>query len=103
MDMKAGDEKTIDLTFPEDYHAKDLAGQPVKFAVKCIEVKEKKVPEIDDEFAKDVSEFDTLAEFKDDLKQKIIDRNMAQSEARFRQALLGSCATRWTLRSPRPW
>ena len=89
VDMKAGDEKTIDLTFPEDYHAKDLAGQPVKFAVKCVEVKEKKVPEIDDEFAKDVSEFDTLAEFKDDLKQKIIDRNMAQSEARFRQALLG--------------
>ena len=86
---KAGEEKDLDITFPEDYHAKDLAGQPVKFAVKCIEVKEKKVPEIDDEFAKDVSEFDTLAEFKDDLKQKIIDRNMAQSEARFRQALLG--------------
>ena len=53
--MKAGDEKTIDLTFPGTI-AKDLAGQPVKFAVKCIEVKEKKVPEIDDEFAKDVSE-----------------------------------------------
>ena len=87
--MKAGEEKTIDLTFPEDYHAKDLAGQAVKFAVKCVEVKEKKVPELDDEFAKDVSEFDTLAEFKDDLKQKLIDRSMAQSEARFRQALLG--------------
>ena len=87
--MKAGDEKTIDLTFPENYHAEDLAGKPVQFTVKCIEVKEKKVPTIDDEFAKDVSEFDTLAEFKDDLKQKIIDRNMAQSEAKFRQALLG--------------
>ena len=81
--MKAGDEKTIDLTFPENYHAEDLAGKPVQFTVKCIEVKEKKVPTIDDEFAKDV------AEFKDDLKQKIIDRNMAQSEAKFRQALLG--------------
>jgi len=64
--MKAGEEKTIDLTFPEDYHAKDLAGQPVQFKVKCVEVKEKKVPAIDDEFAKDVSEF----------------------EAKFRQALL---------------
>ena len=42
VDMKAGDEKTIDLTFPEDYHAKDLAGQPVKFAVKCIEVKRRR-------------------------------------------------------------
>ena len=51
-------------------------------------MKEKKVPAIDDEFAKDVSEFETLAEFKEDLKQKIVDRNMAQSEAKFRQALL---------------
>ena len=65
-----------------------LAGQPVQFKVKCVEVKEKKVPAIDDEFAKDVSEFETLAEFKEDLKQKIVDRNMAQSEAKFRQALL---------------
>lgn len=86
--MKAGEEKTIDLTFPEEYHAADLAGQPVQFKVTCIEVKEKKAPAIDDEFAKDVSEFETLAEFKDDLKQKIVDRNMAQSEAKFRQALL---------------
>lgn len=86
--MKAGEEKTIDLTFPEEYHAEELAGQPVQFKVKCIEVKEKKAPAIDDEFAKDVSEFDTLAEFKEDLKQKIVDRNMAQSEAKFRQALL---------------
>ena len=85
---KAGDEKELNITFPEDYHAKDLAGQPVQFKVKCVEVKEKKVPAIDDEFAKDVSEFETLAEFKEDLKQKIVDRNMAQSEAKFRQALL---------------
>lgn len=86
--MKAGEEKVLDLTFPEEYHAKDLAGQAVKFKVNCIEVKEKKAPVIDDEFAKDVSEFETLAEFKEDLKQKIVDRNMAQSEAKFRQALL---------------
>ena len=86
--MKAGEEKTIDLTFPEEYHAEELAGQPVQFKVKCIEVKEKKAPAIDDEFAKDETEFDTLAEFKEDLKQKIVDRNMAQSEAKFRQALL---------------
>ena len=86
--ISAGDEREISLSFPEDYHAENLAGQPVVFKVKCIEVKEKSVPEIDDEFAKDVSEFDTLAEFKEDLKQKIIDRNMAQSEAKFRQALL---------------
>lgn len=86
--MKANDEKEINLTFPEEYHAEELAGQPVVFNVKCVEVKEKQAPALDDEFAKDVSEFDTLAEFKDDLKQKIIDRNMAESEAKFRQALL---------------
>ena len=86
--MKAGDEKDLNVTFPEDYGAEDLAGKPVQFKVKCNEVKEKKAPVIDDEFAKDVSEFDTLAEFKEDLKQKIVDRNMAQSEAKFRQALL---------------
>lgn len=86
--MSAGEEKNIDLTFPEEYHAKELAGKPVTFQVKCVEVKEKKVPEIDDEFAKDVSEFDTLAEFKEDLKQKVIERNMNNSEAKFRQALL---------------
>ena len=102
--MKAGEEKTIDLTFPEDYHAKDLAGQPVQFKVKCVEVKEKKVPAIDDEFAKDVSEFETLAEFKEDLKQKIVDRNMAQSEAKFRPGPAGpAVASRWTLNCPRPW
>ncbi|MDO4517169.1 MAG: trigger factor [Bacillota bacterium] len=86
--MKAGDEKDIELTFPAEYHAEELAGQPVVFKVKCIEVKEKQAPALDDEFAKDVSEFDTLDEFKADLKNKIIDRNMQQSEAKFRQALL---------------
>lgn len=87
--MKAGDEKEINVSFPEDYHAEELKGKPVVFKVKCIEVKEKKVPELDDEFAKDVSEFDTLAEFRADLKEKLVDRTMAQSEAKFRQALLG--------------
>ena len=88
VDMKAGDEKTIDLTFPEDYHAKDLAGQPVKFAVKCIEVKEKKVPEIDDEFAKDVSEFDTLEELKKDLGEKLKQRRQAQADQDFEHAVV---------------
>lgn len=86
--MSAGEAKDIELTFPEEYPAEDLAGKPVVFKVKCVEVKEKKVPEIDDEFAKDVSEFDTLADFKDDLKQKVVERNMNNSEAKFRQSLL---------------
>lgn len=79
----------VNVTFPEEYQAENLAGKDAVFKVKIHEIKTKEVPALDDEFAKDVSEFDTLAEFKDDLKQKIIDRNMAQSEAKFRQALLG--------------
>ena len=98
--ISAGEEKEIDLTFPEDYHAENLAGQPVVFKVKCIEVKEKSVPEIDDEFAKDVSEFETLAEFKEDLKQKLIDRSMAQSEAKFRQALLAKMSEQVDIEIP---
>lgn len=86
--MKAGEEKELNLSFPEDYQAADLAGQPVVFQVKCIEVKEKHAPELDDEFAKDVSEFDTLAEFKDDIKAKLIDRRLQDSDAKFRQGLL---------------
>ena len=65
--MKAGEEKDIDITFPEDYHA-DLAGKAVVFHVKVNEVKESQAPEVDDEFAKDVSEFDTLAEYREDVK-----------------------------------
>ena len=60
---KAGDEKELDITFPEDYH-EDLAGKAVVFKVKVNEVKEKQEPAVDDEFAKDVSEFDTLADFR---------------------------------------
>ena len=98
--MKAGDEKEIHVTFPDDYHAGDLAGKPVTFKVKCLEVKEKVAPALDDEFAKDVSEFDTLAEFKDDLKQKLIDRNMNESEAKFRQGLLAKMTEQVTVELP---
>ena len=87
--MKAGDIKDIELTFPAEYHAEELAGAAVVFQVKCKEVKAKQPPVLDDEFAKDVSEFDTLEEFRASLKEKVIDRNMQQSEAQFRQALLG--------------
>ena len=62
--MSAGEEKDIDVTFPADYHAEELAGKPVVFKVKVHEVKETVVPEKDDEFVKDVSEFDTVAELR---------------------------------------
>ena len=86
--MKAGEEKDIDLTFPEEYHADELAGAAVVFHVKANEIKEKQLPEIDDEFAKDVSEFDTLEEFKADLKAKISERRNAEAKAAFENALM---------------
>ena len=78
--MKAGEEKDIDITFPEDYHA-DLAGKPVVFHVAVKEVKENQAPVVDDEFAKDVSEFDTLKAFRADLGDKLSQRRAQQSEA----------------------
>ena len=85
--MKAGEEKDIDITFPEDYHA-DLAGKAVVFHVKVNEVKESQAPEVDDEFAKDVSEFDTLADFRKDLGEKLRQRKEAQAKSDFENAVL---------------
>ena len=71
--MKAGDEKDLDITFPEDYH-KDLAGKKVVFHVKAKEIKCKELPKLDDDFAKDVSEYDTLKELKDSIKREITEQ-----------------------------
>ena len=76
--MKAGEEKDINVTFPEDYFSKDLAGKEATFKVKLHEIKEKKLPTLDDEFAKDVSEFDTL----NDLKTSIKEKKQAQNDDR---------------------
>ena len=67
----AGDEVEVNVTFPEQYQAADLAGKPATFKVKINEVKAKELPELDDEFAQDVSEFDTLAEYKESLKKNL--------------------------------
>ena len=85
--MKAGEEKDIDITFPEDY-VEDLAGKDVVFKVKANEVKEKILPELDDEFAKDVSEFDTLEEYKESLRGTIEQRKQADVDRSFKQAVM---------------
>jgi trigger factor len=85
--MKAGDEKDIDITFPENYH-EDLAGKAVVFKVKVSEVKETELPELDDEFAKDVSEFDTLEEYKNSLRSTILERNESVANGDFQNAVL---------------
>ena len=85
--MKAGEEKDIDITFPEDY-TPELAGAAVVFKVKVNAVKEKQEPALDDEFAKDVSEFDTLDEFKKDLGEKLKQRRQVQADQDFETAVV---------------
>ena len=79
--MKAEEVKDISVKFPEDYFSKDLAGKDAIFKVTVHEIKQKELPKIDDEFAKDVSEFDTLAELKADLKAKKEQQYADQSKA----------------------
>jgi len=73
--MNVGEEKEINVTFPKEYFSKELAGKPAVFKVKLNELKKKELPELDDEFAKDVSEFDTLKELKDSIKEKLEKQN----------------------------
>ncbi len=80
--MNIGDEKEINVTFPEDYHVEDLKGKPAMFKVKVNEIKEKQLPELDDDFAQDVSDFDTLAEYKEDLKKTIAERKEKEAKAK---------------------
>lgn len=79
--LATGDFKDVVVTFPETYHAEELAGKEAVFKVKVHEIKRKQLPELDDEFAKDVSEFDTLDEFKEDLKKQLADRKAKENEA----------------------
>ena len=80
--MNIGDEKEINVTFPEEYHAEELKGKPAMFKVKVKEIKEKVLPELDDDFAQDVSDFDTLAEYKEDLKKNITVRKENEAKAK---------------------
>lgn len=79
--LNIAEEKDINVTFPENYQAENLAGKAVVFKVKLHEIKRKSLPELDDEFAKDVSEFDTLDEYKADLKKNLQERKTKDAEA----------------------
>ncbi|GBF73943.1 trigger factor [Paenibacillus sp. 598K] len=78
--MNIGDFKDVEVTFPESYHAEQLAGKAAVFKVKLHEIKRKNLPALDDEFAKDVSEFDTLEEYKADLKQRLLEKKQQEAE-----------------------
>jgi len=97
--MKAGEEKNIDITFPENYHA-ELAGKAVVFKVKVNEVKETILPELDDDFAKDVSEFDTMAEYRESVKTKIAETKNNEIENAFRTLALKKAADNMTVTIP---
>ena len=97
--MSAGDEKNIDITFPEDYH-KELAGKAVVFHVKCNKVTTTITPAQDDEFAKDVSEFDTLDALKEDIRAKALENAQKQIDSAFEQAAVDKAAENTTVDMP---
>jgi trigger factor len=98
--MTAGEEKDIELTFPEDYHAADLAGKAVVFHVKLHAVNVTKVPALDDEFAKDVSEFETLEELKADIRAKAMEKAQKQINTAFENAAVEKAAQNTTVEMP---
>ena len=85
---KAGEEVEVNVTFPETYHAENLAGKPVVFNVKVNDVKVKEVPALDDEFAKDTTEFETLAELRADVKAKLEEQAKNAADAEMKNALV---------------
>jgi len=85
---KIGEEKEIEVTFPEDYHKEDLAGQDVIFKIKVNEIKVKEAPELNDEFAKDVSEFATLDELKKDIRERLEKQVEQNNEREFIEQLI---------------
>ena len=98
--MTAGEEKDIDITFPKDYH-KELAGKAVVFHVKLNKVTVTMVPEMDDEFAKDVSEFDTLDALKADVRAKALEQAQKQADSAFENACVEKAAENTTVDMPK--
>ncbi|MBS4194858.1 trigger factor [Lederbergia citri] len=87
--VKAGEEKDVEVTFPEEYHAEELAGKPAVFKVKVHEIKSKELPELDDEFAKDVSEeTETLEELKESIKNRLVESKKNEAEQKLRDELV---------------
>ena len=97
--MTAGEEKDIDITFPEDYHA-ELAGKAVVFHVKLNKVSVTNVPALDDEFAKDVSEFESLEELKADIRAKALESAEKNAQAAFENACVEKAAENCTVEMP---
>ncbi|WP_141504124.1 trigger factor [Paenibacillus luteus] len=100
--MQIGDFKDVEVTFPEAYHAEHLAGKPAVFKVKLHEIKRKSLPALDDEFAKDVSEFDTLEEYKQDLVGKLKERKDQEGEQTRETAVVDKATAAAEVEIPEP-
>ncbi len=86
--VKAGEEKEVKVTFPAEYHAKDLAGKEAVFACKVNKIQKKELPELNDEFAQDVSEFDTMDEYRESVKSNLVsDKEKAAKNAKTNEAV----------------
>ena len=95
-----GEDFDVDVTFPEDYHAEDLKGKKAIFKCKVHSVEKKELPELDDEFAKDVSEFDTLAELRADVKEKLEKAKEAEANRKFEDAVVDVAVDNATVEIP---
>jgi len=98
--LAAGESKTFELTFPEDYHAEELRGKPVTFTVTMKEIKEKDVPALDDDFAQQASEFETLAELRADVRTRLETAREAMVDREFRSAVVQAAVDNATLTVP---
>ena len=95
-----GEEVEVNVTFPAEYHAENLARKPAMFKVKVNEIKVKELPEADDDFAKDVSEFDTLAEYKEDIKKTLTERAEKEAATKKEDAVVAKAVENATYEIP---
>ncbi len=95
-----GVEIDVNVTFPEDYQAEDLAGKAAVFKCTVKEIKEKELPELDDEFASEVSEFDTFAEYKEDMKAKLVSRKEEAAKGAKEEAVIAAVVEKATMEIP---
>ena len=96
----AGDERSVEVTFPEDHRPEELAGKTATFAVTVKEVREKNLPELDDDFASEASEFETLAELRDEIRRRLSEGLEQRAEAEFREAAVDAVAAKAKLDVP---
>lgn len=97
-----GDEIEVNVTFPAEYHVAELASKPALFKVKINEIQAKELPELDDDFAQDISDFETIAEYKADVEKKIFERKENQLKNEKEEAVIGKIVENATMDIPEP-